>query len=289
MNARSIVNKVSQLCVLIEDTKPSIILITETWLSNSVSDAELNLKDYCIFRQDRSHGQDPHGGVLIAIKVSLNSRRVNIDTSLEVCFADIFINNVTLRLCVSYRPPLSSYEHSKTLIELIRNKLDNVDYFIILGDFNFSGIDWDLLVPSNSSERFFLDILNEMCSTQIINEPTTEYSSILDLCVVSDDTLVTNVCVGDLFSTSDHCYITGEINLPVQKNDEPRLFFNFELADWDLMRAHLAITDWDQIFQGTSNIEEAWFGFKNIINTFTYLYVPQQIFTKIESLGIIKI
>ena len=129
------------MCVLIEDTKPSIILITETWLSDNVSDAELNLKDYFIYRQDRSGGRDPHGGVLIAIKASLNSKRVNIDTSLEVCFADVFVNNIRLRLCVSYRPPSSPHEYNRSLVELIRDKLDNVDNFMIMGDFNFAGID----------------------------------------------------------------------------------------------------------------------------------------------------
>ena len=114
---------------------------------------------------------------------------------------------------------------------------------------------------------------------QVINEPTTQYDSLLDLCITPSETLISNVCVGDLFSTSDHCIITSQINLPNKSDHTKSTFLNFGLADWDLMRAHLATIDWDYTFVDALSVEEVWLRFKNIINTITYLYVPEMNFS----------
>ena len=53
MNARSIINKKNELNIMVDDIKPHIIGITESWANGDITDAELGLEGYVMFRKDR--------------------------------------------------------------------------------------------------------------------------------------------------------------------------------------------------------------------------------------------
>ena len=53
-NARSIINKKSELNSMVDDIKPHIIGITQSWANNDITDAELGMAGYVMFRKDRS-------------------------------------------------------------------------------------------------------------------------------------------------------------------------------------------------------------------------------------------
>ena len=50
LNARSIVNKKNELNIMVEDIDPHIIGITESWANIDITDAELGLTAYVMFR-----------------------------------------------------------------------------------------------------------------------------------------------------------------------------------------------------------------------------------------------
>ena len=52
LNARSIVNKKNELNIMVEDVDPHIIGITESWANIDITDAELGLTGYVMFRKD---------------------------------------------------------------------------------------------------------------------------------------------------------------------------------------------------------------------------------------------
>ena len=62
LNARSIINKKNELNIMVDDIKPHIIGITESWANNDITDAELGLEGYVMFRKDRNGRRG--GGVL---------------------------------------------------------------------------------------------------------------------------------------------------------------------------------------------------------------------------------
>ena len=66
LNARSIINKKTELNIMVDDIKPHIIGITESWANNDITDAELGLEGYVMFRKDRMGRRG--GGVLLYIK-----------------------------------------------------------------------------------------------------------------------------------------------------------------------------------------------------------------------------
>ena len=53
LSARSIINKKNELNIMVDDIKPHIIGITESWANNDITDAELGLEGYVMFRKDR--------------------------------------------------------------------------------------------------------------------------------------------------------------------------------------------------------------------------------------------
>ena len=52
LNARSIINKKNELDIVVDEIKPHIIGITESWANNDITDAELGLEGYVMFRKD---------------------------------------------------------------------------------------------------------------------------------------------------------------------------------------------------------------------------------------------
>ena len=68
LNARSILPKLDELCVLCVDNSYDIICIVESLLSDVVANTELYIPGFIIFRKDRSrHG----GGIIVFVKNTL--------------------------------------------------------------------------------------------------------------------------------------------------------------------------------------------------------------------------
>ena len=65
LNARSIINKKNELNIMVDDIKPYIIGITESWANNDITDAELGMERYAMVRKDRMRRRG--GGVLLYI------------------------------------------------------------------------------------------------------------------------------------------------------------------------------------------------------------------------------
>ena len=64
MNARSIINNINELNIMVDDMKPQIIGITESWANNDITDVDLRLEDYVMLRKDIMVRK---GGVLLYI------------------------------------------------------------------------------------------------------------------------------------------------------------------------------------------------------------------------------
>ena len=70
-NARSILSKLDELHAAVLSQKPDLICIVETWLCEDVSDNELSLPDYQLYRLDRNrHG----GGIMLYAHSSLSCK-----------------------------------------------------------------------------------------------------------------------------------------------------------------------------------------------------------------------
>lgn len=171
LNARSIVNKERELrsCLSINDY--DLIAITETWLDPTINSSEIFPTSFEVFRKDRSRNG---GGVLLAFnRKLLCTRRNDLETDCELLWCEVMVTNPLTNLLVGvfYRPPstdqtyLQELEKSLALVERNGSNLTTV----LLGDFNFPGIDWTLPSPScsDSLSSYFCDIFDDyfLCQT----------------------------------------------------------------------------------------------------------------------------
>ena len=62
---------------MVEDVDPHIIGITEPWANTDVTDAELGLTGYVLFRRDRIGRRG--GGVILYIKESIQAYEIKLE------------------------------------------------------------------------------------------------------------------------------------------------------------------------------------------------------------------
>ena len=152
LNARSIVNKRNELNIMVEDIDPYIIGITESWATTDISDAELGMTGYVMFRKDRLGRRG--GGVILYIKESIQAYEIKLEKEAEceeAVWCNIVTGNSTLTVGLVYRSPNISMEEN----EKIHNAIKEVSKrdCIIMGDFNHGHIQWTSLQSTGREDQ----------------------------------------------------------------------------------------------------------------------------------------
>ena len=76
LNAKSIMYKKGELNIMVNDSDPHIIGITESWANKDITDAELGLEGYVMFRKDRMGRRG--GGVLLYVKDTIPAYEIQL-------------------------------------------------------------------------------------------------------------------------------------------------------------------------------------------------------------------
>lgn len=137
-----------------------VVALTETWLNESVSSAELFPHSYQVFRRDRctlSTGLSRGGGVLIAVASHINVTRL---FHLENCGENIWLklefgNKRRIIISNVYFPPNSplhiylNYYDTFNQYNLVNEKI------ILLGDYNLPirGADFNLALGNDACKH----------------------------------------------------------------------------------------------------------------------------------------
>ena len=106
LNARSIINKNTELNIMVNDIKPHIIGITESWANNDITYAELGLEGYVMFRKDIMGRRG--GGVLLYIKETIPACEVQLQEEAdytEALWCNLATGHTTITIGVVYRCP----------------------------------------------------------------------------------------------------------------------------------------------------------------------------------------
>ena len=145
---------------------PDVIGISETWLSNDISNETLGLSDYNVFRADRGGGNDPHGGVLIGVRNKFQAKCVVSDPNFETVIASLQVNHTCIKIVTCYRTPSMIISENNLFVDFLRSKLERDDKYVMMGDFNYPGIQWSNFSASNQFENSFVNFVNENCLHQ---------------------------------------------------------------------------------------------------------------------------
>ena len=191
LNARSIINKENELYIMVEDIDPHIIGITESRANTDITDAELGLTGYVIFRRDRIGKRG--GGVILYVKESIQAYEIKLESEADydeaVC-CKIVSGNSKLTIVFVYRSP-NINEADNTKIQKAIKEVSKGEC-IIMGDFNLGHIQWKYLESTGGDDQYFLCLIQESFLTQHMLEPTRG-ENVLDIVLSSQNELVDNV------------------------------------------------------------------------------------------------
>ena len=221
-----------------------IISLTETWLTEHITDAALFLSKYDINRKDRPsvNGLTKHGGVLIGVSKNIPSCPIECDFP-DCVITRLLVKQPIIICCIYSAPSDSSYSWpTSQFISLIKflNKKKyefNTKCCIIVGDINFSYTDWPSMTSTHWEEQYCLDELTSANLQQLIITKKRKSLDIL-LCNTPDLFLKKGVDnhLETLFSSN-----AAKLNLlvkpshflkPVETTVNDFSRFAFEKADW---------------------------------------------------------
>ena len=136
-----------------------------------ITDAELGLEGYVMFRKDRMGRRG--GGVLLYIKETIPAYEVQLQEEAdckEAIWCKLVTGHKTVTIGVVYRCPNITKQNN----EKIHNAISEVSKgdCIIMGDFNHGNIKWDTLQSTGVEDQQFLCLIQDNFLTQHVLEPT---------------------------------------------------------------------------------------------------------------------
>ena len=111
-------------------------------------------------------------------------------------------NVLTIGVC--YKIPNADDFEVNELMDVIKKASNNMA--LIIGDFNFPGINW-VTLEADVTDRKFLDLTQDCFLIQHVFKPT-RYDNILDLVLSSEEDMVEDLFVLEHLANSDHNIIT---------------------------------------------------------------------------------
>ena len=243
VDARSIINKKTEQNIMVDDIKPHIIGITESWANNDITNAELGLEGYVMFRKDRIGRRG--GGVLLYIKDTIPAYEVQLKEEADcndAIWCNLVTGHTTVIIGVVYRCPNITKQNNEKIHNAI-NEVSKGDC-IIMGDFNHGNIKWDTLQSTGVEDSTFLCLVQDNFLTQHVLEPTRA-ARVLDIVLSSQKEFVDNVVIQEPLGSSDHNQLHFNIKIKSDKTKVKQCRRDFRKGNYKEIRKRLAHIDWN--------------------------------------------
>ena len=263
INFQSIKNKIAELGNFISVSDPDILIGTETWLNQTITDNEIFPPGYSLLRKDR---QDGYGGVLLAIKSDMIHEPIATPIQLEMTATKIHLNNNKhIIIAAIYRPPNSDLQYIDDMCNTIEDLTSRHKNSVLWvgGDLNLPDINWpDCTIQGHSYpvdiNKRFLDMLLTTHTEQMITTPTRQ-NNILDIFITNRPSL-TSQChtipgLGDHHAISIHSSAQARRAKPIR-----RKIHLWRHADIDKLKqdASTFTTSFTETFTINSSIHTMW-------------------------------
>ncbi|RWS22087.1 rna-directed dna polymerase from mobile element jockey-like protein, partial [Leptotrombidium deliense] len=224
-NVRSIINKISDLCLLVSKLRPHVFCVTESWLKSDISDCEVEIQGYKIYRFDRE--AKIGGGIIIYVMTNLNLviERKSMNSPIEHISLEMkFKNTKSFILTTIYNPP-----NSKLFLDHFKIFMSNFENYehIILGDFNIN-------YAKKNDSKLFVKLIKDHGFKQLINN-TTHFTatseSLIDLILSNTPENISNSGVLN-YSVSDHffTFVTRKLKQNIEKSSS---IIEIDIIDYD--------------------------------------------------------
>ena len=292
-NADVLHNKMDEIEYLASAENLDIIAITETLLKNMPKDARpedflFSLKGYTTLYNYNGRG------LCLFVKKSIDFNQIN---KYEDSFkTSIFINiknpKYNLMFGVLYRSPNTSYEDSLILTNMIdsiaKENMSVNNTILLLGDFNFPGIDWELETTKHTSElnieNKFLSCIKDNFLFQMVSQAThnrgDQTPTLIDLVITNDPELLSDLSYNAPVGKSHHSCISFKVyvdlvNTPHINNSIPIAKYDYEKGDYEGMRKEVKDINWKNLFDESKDVNEWNKNLEKVITDVRDKYVPR--------------
>lgn len=276
----------NELCTIWSTLDCEVLALSETWLSDSVSNSEFSDGTYEIYRSDRNFsacGLSRGGGVLLAISKKLNSYSVLLDdpqhilpVNVDIVCAKILTRRGYFFIFNIYVPPAASSENYNNILEYLESLtfLHN-KFSIILGDFNMPEY------VLNRGNDVIVQMFNSFCSIfdyQQHNNVLNCNSRLLDL-VISNVTCNVTQEFDSIFPTDAHhpsLLISVDVHVIISRKTSDSnnvVTYDFKRADYLKLYDRIYNYDWDQL-ENFTNVNHACDYLYSVLYTFFDECVP---------------
>lgn len=188
INCCGLFRKLTEIKLILQESKIDILGITETHLSDKIKNEEIRIDGYTVQRLDRSNQQG--GGCLIYYRDDLDvipKPKLEVK-SVGATWIEVICRSQRLLIGTVYRPP-----KDKDFYDTFKNKLDDLwtkqNNILLIGDFNS-----DLMTRNKNDQGKKLQrILNMFGLKNVIKKPTRVAASsetVIDLIISSETSKV---------------------------------------------------------------------------------------------------
>ncbi len=263
LNTRSLLNKVDEVHALAVSTNAAVLGVSETWLDETITDAEVNITGYVLERRDRRRDG---GGVCVYIRKDIVfNRHSELETEdMEFLAIDVILPKtkpILIGMC--YRPPKDNNFYNK-----LETQLSNSPHFVqqemyLLGDFN-TDVSTNSNTGLNKSLKNFMKMFGFF---QIINSHTritSTSASTIDLIVVSDvDRVSQSGVIPCSFSDHDIIFCTRKLDRGFFNKHNVVNIRSMKTYDSEVFKGKLKSLNWSDILD-VDNVNLAWSMFSNM-------------------------
>jgi hypothetical protein len=181
-NAQSLIGKVNELSCTVNDIAPDLILISETWCNDKITNAFLSIPGYDVqddLRVDRADtGGGRGGGLLVYVRNGLQV--LKLDSNVSFCQMCRFqVKDVVMYLL--YWPQSARPDSISEIASVISAAGKNS---IIIRDFNVPDIDWRLGEARGRASEI-LSAVEDTMMEQLVDFPTHLKGNTPDLLITN--------------------------------------------------------------------------------------------------------
>jgi hypothetical protein len=293
-NAQSLSpSKLFELCLLCEELKPNIILLTETWFT---CESLCRIDGYNVYRKDRAgHG----GGVAIYVSERLVSNEIS-DQSLlkqlskeeiEQTWCIIQLSRTNVLIGCIYRPPNSTEainrEINKSLLvakQAVSSR--RIDALLVAGDFNYPAISWNFSSAvtkgrCKESENF-VRLLYDQAISQAVNVPTFQtkkgdMKNTLALILTDSEERVGELTTLPPLGMAEQAHLLLSWHMKVNSGNtavETRKRYAYNRGNYDGLSSKLENIDWQEKLSKL-NVQESYDYFCRTYDKLCTEYIPE--------------
>ena len=271
----------SVLCI---QHKFDVICISETWLTQAISNDDINLVGYKLFRRDRGR---LGGGVIMYVNDQLPSKlKTNLlKNDIESIWIETELSNKKIIIGTFYRPPNQTLNEIDNFLALFQESiddtlLDKAESLIITGDFNDRCEKWDENHAQSDLSNKLVDILNASNLYQIIKEPTritTNTSNLLDLIITDSPGYIMDSGTLPPLANLDHCAVFCKLTIRyINDTTYIRHVWDYKNANFQELNLALQVAPWDVGLQTFDDVNDSADYFSQLLLSTAKEYIPNR-------------